>query len=82
MNARKTILINEDEVPLAMALAGAFRREGFEVEVTHAVEDAQEVMSKKRIDLVITDLNLPGTRGDRQADGAEDVENPPPSTPR
>jgi cold shock CspA family protein len=61
---RKTILINEDEVPFAQALAGAFRKEGFEVEVTHLVRDAEKVLSEKKVDLVITDLELPECRGE------------------
>ncbi len=57
------ILIVEDEVDLADALAKGLRREGYAVDVAHDVASAVDHLSVAAYDLVTLDLNLPDGDG-------------------
>jgi DNA-binding response OmpR family regulator len=57
------VLVVEDEVDLADAIARGLRREGYAVDLAHAGDEA---LAKARVypyDLICLDLNLPGTGG-------------------
>ncbi|MBA2384643.1 MAG: response regulator transcription factor [Actinobacteria bacterium] len=57
------MLVVEDEVDLADAIAGGLRGEGYAVDLAH---DGDEALAKARVypyDLICLDLNLPGTGG-------------------
>ncbi len=69
------VLVVEDEVPLADALARGLRREGLAVDVAYDGDLGLEKAMMTRYDVVVLDRDLPGRSGDdvcRQlaADGA------------
>jgi DNA-binding response OmpR family regulator len=57
------ILVVEDEVELAEALATGLRREGYAVDLAHDVAGAVDRLSVAAYDLVTLDLNLPDGDG-------------------
>jgi DNA-binding response OmpR family regulator len=57
------ILVVEDEVELAQAIAVGLRREGYAVDVATSGEEAVDRLSISPYDLVTLDLNLPDTDG-------------------
>jgi len=57
------LLVVEDEVDLASALARGLRREGYAVDVAHDGGQAVERLRLTPYDLVCLDLNLPDTDG-------------------
>ncbi len=57
------VLVVEDEVDLADALATGLRREGYAVDVAYDGESATSRLSINMYDLVCLDLNLPDTDG-------------------
>jgi DNA-binding response OmpR family regulator len=57
------LLVVEDEVDLADALARGLRREGYAVDVAHDGDEALDRLSLTPYDLVCLDLNLPGVDG-------------------
>ena len=61
-SGRSTILYVEDEVLVRLATADELRAEGFTViEAGTATEAMAVVQSSVRLDLLITDIRLPGT---------------------
>jgi DNA-binding response OmpR family regulator len=57
------VLVVEDEVDLADAVARGLRREGYAVDVAYDGEDALDKLSVNDYDVVCLDLNLPGADG-------------------
>jgi DNA-binding response OmpR family regulator len=57
------VLVVEDEVDLADAVARGLRREGYAVDVAYDGDDALDKLSINEYDVVCLDLNLPGTDG-------------------
>ncbi len=57
------ILLVDDDVDLREALTVALSHEGYEVETFSSAEAALEQLPGEKIDLVITDLMLPGIDG-------------------
>ena len=57
------ILVVEDEVDLADAVATGLRREGYAVDVANDVAGAVDRLSVSAYDLVTLDLNLPDGDG-------------------
>ncbi|CAN5651693.1 response regulator transcription factor [soil metagenome] len=79
------LLVVEDEVDLADALARGLRREGYAVDVAHDGDAALEALAVHAYDLVCLDLGLPGTDGvevcrrvRNDPDLSPDPEQPPP----
>lgn len=64
--APQTILVVEDEPPIRQLIAGALRREGYEVIETRNGVEALEQFSARAADvaLVITDMRLPYMTGE------------------
>ena len=58
------ILVVEDEVPLAAALARGLRRHDFAVDVAHDGGEASEKLAVTRYDVVVLDRDLPVRSGD------------------
>ncbi len=58
-----TIVIVEDEIAIAGALAARLRAEGFAVEIAHDGVEGVELCERVRPDLVVLDLMLPGIDG-------------------
>ena len=59
----RTIVVIEDERPIADAVAARLRSEGFVVEVAHDGPSGVELCERVRPDLVVLDLMLPGFDG-------------------
>jgi DNA-binding response OmpR family regulator len=57
------LLVVEDEVDLADAIAAGLRRAGYAVDVSYDGDDALDKAAVNDYDLVLLDLNLPGTDG-------------------
>lgn len=57
------LLVVEDEADLADAIAAGLRRAGYAVDVSYDGDDALEKSGVNDYDLVLLDLNLPGTDG-------------------
>lgn len=71
---RRRILLAEDDTEMRSMLAGALRTSGFEVieardgaELTKALDDVALAMLEReevlRLDLIISDIHMPGTTG-------------------
>jgi len=60
---KETILIVEDEKDIVKMLDYNLKKEGFKTLSTHDGEDALDLVTKDRPDLVILDLMLPGMDG-------------------
>src|SRR5580700_6448507 len=58
-----TILIVEDEPKMSRLLSLSLTEEGYEAEVAGDAESALKILRKQSIDLVLTDLRLPGMNG-------------------
>ena len=58
------VLVVEDEVPLAEAVARGLRREGMAVDVAHDGELGLEKALMTRYDVLVLDRDLPGRSGD------------------
>ena len=58
------MLVVEDEVPLADALARGLRREGMAVDTAHDGDSGLEKAMVTRYDVVVLDRDLPGVHGD------------------
>jgi two-component system response regulator RegX3 len=61
--ARRTILLVEDEESITTPLAEALERDGFHAEVAHTVEDGLAKGKRLRPDLVLLDIGLPDGSG-------------------
>ncbi len=59
----KTILVVDDEKRIREALAGVLRDEGYTVHLAATAEDALRRLAKKRPDLVLLDIWMPGKDG-------------------
>jgi CheY-like chemotaxis protein len=60
----KTILIVDDEAPIRLLMSCILRQAGYHVLVAHdGIEGAQRIQSAERIDLLLTDISMPGMNG-------------------
>lgn len=57
------VLVVEDEKRLCDMVAGHLKRSGYEVDVCYEGDSASELVLSEEYDLVVLDLNLPGTGG-------------------
>jgi DNA-binding response OmpR family regulator len=64
MTAPVRILVVEDEAPIAEVVQSYLEREGHMVVWAATGEDALEAFDRRRPDLVVLDLNLPGISGE------------------
>jgi DNA-binding response OmpR family regulator len=58
------VLLAEDEIALAQALARGLRRNGFAVDVANDGERALTMAAQRRYDAIVLDRDLPGVHGD------------------
>jgi DNA-binding response OmpR family regulator len=63
VQARRRILLVEDEDSIAEPLAGALNREGFDVVTASTARDALELFERRAPDLVLLDVMLPDGDG-------------------
>ena len=59
-----TLLVIDDEKNIREGLAADFEMEGYDVKIAANGDEGLEFLSKGDIDLVITDLRMPGTSGE------------------
>ncbi len=59
----KSILVVDDEENARIGLSKLLSQEGFEVEAVANGAEALEFLSRKRVNLVITDINMPQMNG-------------------
>jgi two-component system NtrC family response regulator len=71
--AERLILVVDDEEPQRRVLAGFLRKRGFEVEVAGEADEALAVVSARAVDLVLTDLRMPGKSGVELLDAVHGV---------
>lgn len=57
------ILIVEDEIDILLALQKGLKNEGYAIDITSDGDEALEFLSFTTYDLVVLDINLPGTDG-------------------
>lgn len=62
-NGRFTILVVEDEPAVRMIAADILRDAGYDVAETSTATEAMVVLSSQRIDLVFSDVLMPGSIG-------------------
>lgn len=60
---RPHVLVIDDEAELAIALARLLRRSGYEATACHTIAAAQTHLQTERVDLILTDLRMPGSGG-------------------
>ena len=63
MNGEPTLLVVDDEASNLESLERIFAREGLTVLSAHDGREALEVVRKRRVDVVLTDLMMPGISG-------------------
>ncbi len=59
-----TLLVIDDEKDIREGLAANFEMDGYEVKIAASGKEGLELLSKGDIDLVITDLRMPGISGE------------------
>ncbi|MBP2161505.1 MULTISPECIES: GAF domain-containing protein [Asticcacaulis] len=60
---RGLALVIDDETTLAEVLARMLRSEGYEVTVAESGREAQDILSGRDVDLILSDLRMPGMDG-------------------
>src|SRR5512139_344184 len=71
--AERLILLVDDEEPQRRVLAGFLRKAGYEVEAVGNAEEALAVVAARTVDLVLTDLRMPGQTGVELLDAVRGV---------
>lgn len=59
----KTVLVVEDEALVRMMIVETLRDDGFDVLEAGDAAEAQEILSRSPVDVLVTDLNMPGMDG-------------------
>jgi CheY-like chemotaxis protein len=75
---RRRILVVDDEKAIRETMAQALEHDGYEVDATGDVGDAVSLLGRTQVDLVVTDLVLPGGSG---LEVARTVKRTHPGTP-
>jgi DNA-binding NtrC family response regulator len=71
--AEHVILVVDDEEAQRTVLAGFLRKRGFEVLASASVDEALKLAASRTIDLVLTDLKMPGRTGVDLLDGIREI---------
>jgi DNA-binding NtrC family response regulator len=58
-----TVLIVDDEENILHALKRLFRRENYQIFTAASAEEGLAIMDREQVDLIISDLKMPGTNG-------------------
>jgi len=59
-STKATVLVVDDEQPIRELCSRILKQAGFNVELAKSGDEAWALLSKKRYDLVLTDLRMPG----------------------
>ena len=76
-NGGLKVLIVDDEEAARYGMRRALDRVGYEIAEAGSVEEARERMAEQRPDLLLLDVNLPGTSGLEFLSELQGIENPP-----
>ncbi|MCP4723894.1 MAG: response regulator [bacterium] len=68
MNQSKKILVVDDDQALLAVMGIWFTSEGYYVKLAESAEDALRLIEEEKIDLMISDINMPGISGLELAD--------------
>lgn len=71
-----SILVVDDEEPIRKLLTQVLKRGGYQViHVASSTDEAREILSQKSVDIMLTDMHMPGGSGmDLLAEGGERLE--------
>jgi DNA-binding NtrC family response regulator len=69
----RLILVVDDEEPQRRVLAGFLRKAGYDVVAVGGADEALAVVAARTVDLVLTDLRMPGRTGVELLDGVRGV---------
>ncbi len=58
-----TILVVDDEESIRELVAEVFSRRGWDIEVAESAEEGVELVAKKKFDVVVSDIMMPGING-------------------
>ena len=61
--SERVVLVVDDEAAQRTVLAGFLRKRGMEVVPAAGADEAVQIASSRMIDIVLTDLNMPGRDG-------------------
>jgi two-component system nitrogen regulation response regulator NtrX len=75
---RYSLLIVDDEAGIRQSLGDVLKDEGYRVEAVESAEACLESLGKKRCDLVLLDIWLPGIDGLQALEKIRGLESPPP----
>lgn len=60
---RPVLLVVDDEPRILSALQRCLRREGYEIVAAESAAGALEMLRERRVDMLLTDLKMPGMSG-------------------
>lgn len=63
VSSRLRVLIVDDDRPMRTALARLLERAGFTPLTTGSVDEAKQVLANETIDVIVSDINMPGSSG-------------------
>ncbi len=63
MSGKKTILIIEDDILYGEILCEAIKNFGYEVHLAYSATGGMDVIKSEKLDLIFSDLNMPGMSG-------------------
>jgi two-component system NtrC family response regulator len=69
----RLILVVDDEEPQRRVLAGFLKKRGYGVEAVGDADEALRIVSSRAVDLVLTDLRMPGRSGAELVDAVRGV---------
>ena len=69
---RTRVLVVDDEPSVLLEISGALKRH-YDVVTAQSAEEAESILAKERIDLLLTDLRLPGNDGLHLLESAKTV---------
>src|ERR1700757_2050268 len=75
--SRYSVLIVDDEPGIRQSLANVLQDEGYRVDSVETGDGCLEVLEKKRYDLVMLDIWMPGLDGLQTLDRIQGLEKPP-----
>jgi DNA-binding NtrC family response regulator len=71
--AERLVLVVDDEEPQRRVLGGFLKKRGYEVEAVGEADEALKVVASRTVDVVLTDLRMPGKTGIELLDAVRGV---------
>lgn len=73
---KKSVLIIEDEVELNEILMGEFHDLNYNVYSAHNLKDARQILGLHHVDVILSDINMPGEVGTEIMKHVNNFKNP------